>query len=318
MLPKHPLFTLMPDGLGGGADLPDSILPPRQGEVEINSSELEDEEYEVVVDGTPEADAMKAASMDVPDNLKGKSRDEILQALLEERKKLAGEPKPEPVSELTNTMREMLSKLAPPKQEVQPGYSLTPQTPLSREAQLPEQEFSKYIANLMLEDPVRAQQLVMERQMAPLLTTVASSQAQLSRELALSNPAYKKVYDKYSNEVEQMVAAVPVQTRLQNPKIYHQAIELVKARHVDEVVNEELESKLQSMLEEKLKEYGISPGAKSQQPSQGYVPPATAARPASEGQKRTVVVPKWVADEAKIKGLDPLFLYNHYKTKGAL
>jgi hypothetical protein len=318
MLPKRPLFTLMPDGPGGGTDLPESILPPRQGEVEIGSNELEDGEYEVVVDGTPEADAMKAASMDVPDNLKGKSRDEILQALLEERKKLAGEQKPEPVSELTSTMREMLSKLAPPKQEVQPGYSLTPQTPLSREAQLPEQEFSKYIANLMLEDPVRAQQLVMERQMAPLLTTVASSQAQLSRELALSNPAYKKVYDKYSNEVEQMVAAVPVQTRLQNPKIYHQAIELVKARHVDEVVNEELESKLQSMLEEKLKEYGISPGAKPQQPSQGYVPPSTAARPASEGQKRTVVVPKWVADEAKIKGLDPLFLYNHYKTKGAL
>jgi hypothetical protein len=318
MLPKRPLFSWSPEMPAGGADLPESILPPRQGEVEINSNELGDEEFDVVIDGTPEADAAKTATMEVPENLKGKSRDEILQALLEERKKLAGEPKAEPVSELTNTMREMLSKLAPPKQEVQPGYSTTPQAQLSREAQMSEQDFSKYIANLMLEDPVKAQQLVNERQMAPLLATVAASQAQLSRELALSNPAYKKVYDKYSNEIEQIIGAVSVQTRLQNPKIYHQAIELVKSRHIDEVVNEELEGKLQTLLDEKLKEYGITPGQKAQQPSQGYVPPATAARPAAEGQRRTLVVPKWVAEEAKTRGLDPVFLYNHYKEKGKL
>jgi len=318
MLPKKPLFNLAPETGGGAEDLPESILPPRQGEVEINSNELDDEDYDVVVDGTPEADVVKTASLDVPDNLKGKSKDEILQALIEERKKLAGSPQLEPVSELTNTMKEMLSKLAPPKQEVKPGYSVTPQPQLSPEAQLPDQEFSKYIANLMLEDPVKAQQLVLERQMAPLLTTVASSQTQLSRELALSNPSYKKIYDKYSNEIEEIVSAVPVQSRLQNPKIYHQAIELVKARHVDEVVNEELETKLQAMLEEKLKELGISSGQKVQQPAQGYVPPTTATRPASEGQRRTLVVPKWVADEARVKGLDAVFLYNHYKNKGVL
>jgi hypothetical protein len=320
------LFAMMPDGVPGGipSDIPSSILPPL-GEVELDSSDANDDEYDVVIDGTPEAEALATKGLDVPDSLKGKSKDEILQALIEERKKLAesqASASTEPVSALTQTMKELLGKVTPQQQPVQPGYTRLPQQPMSPEMQMSEKEFSEYISNMMIENPLKAQQLVLERQMAPLLNTFATSQAQLSRELALSSPTNKRIYDKYANEVEELVAATPVATRLQNPKIYHQAIEIVKARHVDEVVNEELEARVQALLDDKLKAMGLQPQGGTQQSVQqaqpAYVPPQTATRPASEGQKKTLVVPKWVADEADKRGLDPAFLYNHYKSKGLI
>lgn len=305
----------LPPGKSVGGDL--SILPDEEPEGDSRFRTItpggnddaeyyiEGEEPEGVVDDDPESPIS---------DVRGKSREELLEVLAAERAKLkAASDASQPVSALQQTMAQMLEGLKPPKQEVQLGYRAVPQ----QAPRMSDAEFETYVNNLMLENPHKAQQEMMARSMEPILQTFASNQAQLSRELVLTNPATKAVYDKYGSEVEQVVAQTPVQTRLTNPRVYQEAIDTVKARHMEEYMAEGMEAKLAQMLEERLKSLGIDP-TKTSQPAAYATPPATAARPASTA-KRPTSIPRWVSEEADRQGIaDVPWYYEHLKSKGRI
>lgn len=286
-------------------------------EVEIESGDVqEDEEFEYVTEGSEEASRTLNDATE-PEELRGKSRDEIMQELLSTRQKLNDtSAASQPTVALQQTMAQMLGQLKPEKAPVTPGYAAVP----ANAPQISDAEFEKQVNEMMLENPYKAQQMVQARAMEPLLRTFAVNQAQMSREMLLANPDNRKLYDKYSEEIERHVATVPMLERLQNPRVYQSALDTVKAKHMDELMSESMEAKLNEMLEAKLKELGVDPAKVKNAPQtkSTFVPSQSATRPPVSGNanKKFVVVPKWVEEEATRKGLDKGFYYEHLKSKG--
>lgn len=311
-------FKYAPDAGSAGASemlLPgvDDIDVPNGGERVIS---LEDDDVMYVDEDSPEALEAARGSSTEPEDIRGKSRDEIIASLMAQRQQLAESAKAsEPVTALQQTMSQFLSQMQGPKEVIKPGYEV--QRPIQAQT-MSDKEFEQYINNLSLENPYQAQLAIQARTMEPLIQTFASSQAQLSREMLFANPSSKKIYDKYAAEIEQVVANTPAVDRVKNPRVYQNAVETVRARHFDEFASEEQEAKLNAMLEAKLKELGISgtaaPAVKAAPAN--YVAPAQAQRPAQANAKRVVAVPTWVRQEADQKGIDAGFLYSHYKSKG--
>jgi len=318
MSKKMQMFMTADSGAGGGSLPPltnadNVLLPEIAGQGVEQDISLEDE-YEYVVEGSAEAMAARQSASDEPEELRGKSREEILAALVAERAKLSAEAaNNNPVSALQQTMNQLVTQMQPQKAPVTPGYLIPNKAP-----QMSDKEFEKYINDLTLENPYRAQMEIQARTMGPVIQTFASSQAQLSRELLFANPSTKKVYDKYAQEVEQAVASIPVADRIQNPRVYQTALEVVKARHMEDFVTEGQEERLAAMLDAKLKELGIDPTKPAaKQPQSTYTAPMSAQRPAANSTpKKVVAIPSWVKTEAERKGLDHGFYYEHLKAQG--
>lgn len=281
---------------------------------EFQDVSAQDDDIEYVTEGSegiqPQPDDT------APEDLRGKSREEILAALMAERAKLQQQQQSaEPVTALTSTMSQLLARMEPPKVPIQPGYSVVPQQP----QRMSDADFEKYINDLSLENPFRAQQEMARRNLEPILQTFAVNQSQLSRELVLTNPETRKVYDKYGAEVETYVAQVPVDRRLTNPRVYQEAIEAVKARHMDEFLSESLQTKMQEMEAQILAKYGIDPAKPPQAAPRpaSYTAPPQAQRPA-QAPKKQVVIPRWVAEEADKRGMEPGFYFEHLKSQGRI
>lgn len=305
-----------PSGASVVPEIDDPAAAPFGGrEISI----ADDDPFEYVVEGSEEANAAKAAAPDEAAEFRGKTREDLLGELAKAREAIAAQTKAsEPVSALQQTMSQMLGQMRPAEAPIQPGYAAGLNAPQKK---MSDAEFEKYINDMMLENPYRAQAEMQARVLEPMLQTMAVNQAQLSREVVLANPETKKVYEKYAQEVEAVVAQTPVETRLRNPRVYQNALETVRARHMDDFVQESLSAKLDEMLKTKLAEYGIDPSKPPVKatPAPGYTAPSSTAGRSASGAastKQVVAVPQWVANEAAIKGIDKGFLYNHYKAKG--
>lgn len=303
----------------GGSSGVESILPEIDDLSRSAFADVQavDEEVEYVTEGSEEAEALARSNEAEPAEFKGKSREELLAELAKTREAIAASSKAsEPVSALQQTMAQMLGQMKPAEAPIQPGYAAG----ISQTKRISDSEFEKYINELMLENPYKAQTEMQARILEPMVQTMAVNQAQLSRELVLTNPETKKVYDKYAREVEQYVANQPVAQRLQNPRIYQTAIEAVKATHMSDFVNEEFDKKLNDALNAKLAELGIDPNGQKPMPKPGYTAPQSAQRPPqqSSGQKKMIAIPKWVELEADKRGLDKGFYYEHLKSKGLI
>ena len=290
-------MMLAPEGAGEGTG----------EEVEIEASAEPETEY--VEEGSEEAEGVT--------NSEEKSIEEIQAELAQTREKLAAfESGSKPIETLNSTMERFMQSNAPAKPARKDGASAG----ITQTARLSDTEFEKRYNQLMLENPLLAQKEYSERLLEPVLQTVAVNQAQVSRELLLANPENKKIYDRFADEIEEAVSAVPVYDRLKNPKVYQQALTMVKAAHSDELVSESVKAQIDAGVAEALKAYGIDPTKvkPAQKPAAFNAPQSVLGRPAQEtstGVKR-IVIPAWVAEEARVKGVDRGFLYEKYKREG--
>lgn len=266
------------------------------------------EDMDFVVEGTEEAQAVEQE----PAELAGRTKEEIfgqlktLQAQLDEAKQAN-----DPVKALGSSLQEVLKKqqaqFSPP---YQPQYQ--PQTPV----ETPEQRRNRLNA-LWLEDPVKASEEMAREQMRPIVDMMLSNQTALSKDLALSDPGQKTVYDRWSEEVEREVNGMNPIEKAQNPRVYQTAISRVRARHTDDVVQD----LVQQAVEQKLKELGIDTKSVAPGVSKPAVySPAGVQRTSQTGPapRKTVVIPKWVVTEADRQGLDPKFYYQHLKENGRI
>lgn len=192
--------------------------------------------------------------------LAGKSREELL-AEISSRTKAAQEAQTrvDPIGTLNQNFERFLG-VNQPKQEVVEGWRTSraptqqiPQTVAEQEA------WKRKMADKFLDDPVAAQQELMGQSLLPILSQVAENQAMQSREMAMLNPDTKDIFSRYSAEVEREVQGFTVQEKLQNPRVYQNAIERVKARHMSELVAEQSKANVDALLAERLKELGIDP-----------------------------------------------------------
>ncbi len=276
------------------------------------------EDTDYVLEGSEEAAALAAPE------LAGKSRAEIMAELQKAQEAITAEKaRADPVAALTETLSKMLPQQAKPA-PAPLGYTVVPQVgpaanPYANET--PEQRKAR-INDLWLSDPEAAARATYSEQQNQLAALVATNQAQMSREILLANPETKKLYDRFSDEIETEVAKMPPVERFQNPRMYQTALERVKYRHQDEFIAETLEAKVEEAVNARLAAMGL--GA----PGKAAAPTAPAQRPtysgvAGPGQRppqarSTIVIPAWVQEEADRKGVDPKFYYNHLKSKGQL
>jgi len=296
-----------------GADGSAAVEAPSGAEVIIDEPTDDDTDY--VVEGSEEARNIQPADV--------KSREEIMAELAKTREELVAlQAGAAPVTALQSTMEKMMSNMAPAKAPRKDG-STTMQ--LYNGQRMSDVDFEKHINQLMLENPYQAQQEMQARMMEPILQMTAVNNAQTSRELLLANAETKKFYDRYADEIEEHVANIPMIDRVKNARVYQNALNVVKAAHMDELAAETTSAQVASLVAAELAKYGIKPGetpVSATKPTQtAYnAPQSLSARPtASASTNRKVVsIPQSVAHEARQRGLDPGFYYEHLKSKGLI
>jgi len=298
-------LMLAADGVDGSAsDGPDVII-----------DEPTDDETDYVVEGSEEAKNIQPTDV--------KSREEIMAELAKTREELVAlQAGAAPVTALQSTMEKMMSNMAPVKAPRKDG-STSMQT--FNGNRMSDVDFEKHINQLMLENPYQAQQEMQTRMMEPILQITAVNNAQTSRELLFANPEQKKLYDRYADEIEEHVANIPMIERVKNARVYQSALNAVKAAHMEELSNESTSAQVASLVAAELAKYGIKPGetpVNTNKPAQtAYnAPQSLSARPtASTSTTRKVIsIPQNVAHEARQRGLDPGFYYEHLKSKGLI
>lgn len=262
----------MANGKDPLASVQEVELPPE------DTVENEDEEY--VIEGTPEAEEVSKKTVpETKDDLKEQLRE--LQMKLE---MLKGEPR--------------LPSMVP---------VLERQVPI--EPQKSEDELLSEINNKFLENPGKTAKELLKTELRPIVDLMIQNQTYLSKELALTNPELRKVYDKWKDEVEDYVQKMHPVEKAQNPRVYQTAIERIKAQHAEEILEEEIERRVQERLAKLTEERKVAKPA--------VYSPAGEQRTGS-GERKTVVIPRWVAQEAERIGLDPKFYYEHLKESGKL
>lgn len=197
------------------------------------------------------------------------------------------------------------------RQVVQP----MPQMPIQpQQPQESPEDRERRLNQLFLENPAKAAQLMTEelrqqirgQEVGPLVQAMLLNQEKVSKELLVKDPDDKKFYEKWKDEIEETVRNLPPGTKLQNPHIYKAVLENVKSRHTDDLVND--------LVAKKLKEYGIDPEKKT--PVVPSLANRQTAAPTSPQKTKTVVVPRWVAEEAEKQGVEPGFYYERLKARG--
>jgi vacuolar-type H+-ATPase subunit I/STV1 len=136
-------------------------------------------------------------------------------------------------------------------------------TPQQKQEQLENiEEFKKKLGDSFYNDPVKSLDTYFERMVkeniAPAYQNMANqlqaTTAELSKERAVKTETGKLVLDKYGSEVEKMVKEGRVQF---GPDMYKQAVNMVAADHMDELI----EARVEATLKKPSKPSNVSPSS---------------------------------------------------------
>lgn len=277
----------------------DSVGIPNPAE---EAAPEEEEEVRYVLEGTPEAEELEKT----PERKPPATKDDLERQLLEMNERIkAAEEGVNPVKQFGKQLEQVVQRVG----------TVYPQQQVSQPQETAEQRIQR-LNNMWMENPAKAYEEQSREQLRPVLDIMFSTQAALSRDLALMDPNQKPIYDKYRDEVEQEVTRIPPQERIQEPRVYQTAIQRVKARHSDELT----QSAIEEAVNKRLQELGIDPAKAAKRAKPAVYSPAGQQRSQGGGLggPRTEVIPKWVQVEAAKIGLSAEFLYQHLKEKGEL
>lgn len=191
-------------------------------EFEDDPYEGEGEEPQIEFITEAEAEREKAAGMLERDEAMERIR--ALEAQLEEQRKRGDE-----VDRLTEAVSGLQQPApAPPRES----------TVIEKQPQETWEEYQERVNEKFLENPATNVRDMISRLVAPELQKVAQYAQAAVRNTVVGDP----VYQKYSDEVEAFVSQAP--DRLSNPNVYREAIERVTARHISDVVAEQVAAEL--------------------------------------------------------------------------
>jgi hypothetical protein len=92
----------------------------------------------------------------------------------------------------------------------------------------------------VFEDPFTTITDILSKSQEMQSATVANQNLAYSRRIVQIDPATKDHYKKWSDEVETEVAKMPVSVRASNPNVYEDALRIVRANHMDEMIEERM------------------------------------------------------------------------------
>lgn len=178
----------------------------------------------------------------IPEQLKGKSPEEMYQMLSDENERLLRE-------ERDKAEQEYKKSTPPPiqgQQRQQPSY---PQ-------QYP-QQYQQQNEPDPYTDPEGFMDVQFQRRMQPLVNNTVNSLRSVNRS-NFTQAVAKEDWEKYSGEVEAIIDNFSPQIQM-HPDAYKQAYNIVLANHMDEVVGSKAEKIASERLQRTLLELGIGP-----------------------------------------------------------
>lgn len=146
----------------------------------------------------------------------------------------------------------------------------------AQQPQMSDEEFEAMVNKDVFEKPMKTIRGLINREQGPILATLASNQMKMGKRIlkAELQSEEKGIFDKYVKEIDAEFARIPVQESFADPAgAYEKAFALVKANHINEIVEERVnarakqgETKSQKASEVEAKPFGVV--------EQGGIPPA--------------------------------------------
>lgn len=177
-------------------------------------------------------------------------------------------------------------------QQIRPQQVQAPRPPVDPE--LEKENFN----DKFLEDPYGMLEKFQMQKLAPELQKMMQTNVGYAKQFLLLDSEKGKIYQKYPQEVEEVVKSFPPMKQFTDPNVYKEAADMVAARHLGETM-EEMKARLREELLEELKQQGQSQGSKGQTQPQ-YSERGTTPSKAHSNAK---VLPRDVWEYAGRKGL---------------
>ena len=92
----------------------------------------------------------------------------------------------------------------------------------------------------VFEDPFQMVTDLVSKSAEMQSASVANQNLAYSKRIVMIDPATSGHYKKWADEVEREVAKMPVSVRASNPNVYEDALKIVRANHLDELIEEKL------------------------------------------------------------------------------
>lgn len=122
------------------------------------------------------------------------------------------------------------------KQAVQPLAQTNPAP--QPQAYETEEQFQERIRELHHDDPYKAALAINERQFGPLIQTLAGNNLKTARALMMLDPKEGPLMQRFADEVDRIVGSKSDLEKLRNPDIYKQALNEIKSKNFDLLVEE--------------------------------------------------------------------------------
>lgn len=193
----------------------------------------------------------------LPDQLKGKSSEEIFEMLRSEHEKEVNKLKAEKFDELDKEREESKKrgKVSPPTlpytRSGPPTQPRQPRPGVSYSQPRQEEEEPDIYSN-----PEGFMDRQFAKRVGPLVQAQTSAMRNTNREIFKGRVG--EDYEKYGEEIEQFVSALAPQLQA-DPRAYEQAYNFVRASHLDEIVESQTEKKATEKLAATLAEAGLEP-----------------------------------------------------------
>lgn len=114
----------------------------------------------------------------------------------------------------------------------------------------PETFKKQFNEGLFGDDPYKAMQEFIKREVGPYVNQAFQNDAKTNKQLLLVDPEKGKYARKYKDELEGVVQRLP-QNQRNNPNVWEYAYEQVMKQHQDDIVNEQVEERVNEILRKK-------------------------------------------------------------------
>ena len=138
----------------------------------------------------------------------------------------------DPVSAMRTAVQELGRNMAPPKVPVDVKVRANGV-----------QDWNAYKENFntkVFEDPFQTVTDLLSKSAEMQSASIANQNLAYSKRIAQIDPNTSPYYKRWADEIEQEVARMPVAVRASNPNVYEDAIRVVKANHIDELIEERI------------------------------------------------------------------------------
>jgi hypothetical protein len=163
--------------------------------------------------------------------------------------------KVDPVEAMKTAIQGLGGQLTPPKAPVD----------VSVKANIGVQDWNQYKEQFntrVFEDPFTSVMDIVNKANEVQSASTANQNLAYSKRIVQIDPATKDHYRKWADEVETEVARMPAAVRATNPNVYEDALRIVKANHVEDLIEERMAAERGKVAPAKPASFSESPSAR--------------------------------------------------------